>query len=66
MVSHFTSINITRPSSVLAGTLLYIIYIRVIINGLMFIAMAAALAYLIMRVAKTAEVRLLLETEVWQ
>ncbi|KAG7167237.1 Integral membrane protein GPR137B-like [Homarus americanus] len=47
----------------LPGTVPYVIYIRVFINGLMFIAMAAALAYLIVQVAKTAEVRLLLETE---
>ncbi|XP_069947535.1 G protein-coupled receptor 137Ba-like isoform X2 [Cherax quadricarinatus] len=47
----------------LPGTIPYVIYVRVIINGVMFIAMAAALAYLIVQVAKTAEVRLLLETE---
>ncbi|XP_071545759.1 G protein-coupled receptor 137Ba-like isoform X1 [Panulirus ornatus] len=47
----------------LPGTVGYVIYARVVINGTMFITMAAALAYLIVQVAKTAEVRLLLETE---
>lgn len=49
--------------SQLTGSVPYVIYVRVFVNGIMFIAMAAALAYLIVQVAKTAEVRLLLETE---
>lgn len=42
----------------------YVVHLRVVVNGITFMMVAAALAYVTVHVAKTNEARLLLETEV--
>ncbi|KAF2369094.1 hypothetical protein FHG87_000137 [Trinorchestia longiramus] len=51
------------PAPVLPLLTVYIVHLRVLLNGAAFMLVACALAYLTVKVANTAEARLLLETE---
>lgn len=50
--------------TLLPTVVVWVVHLRVLINGITFMSVATALAWLTVRVANTSEARLLLETEV--